>query len=194
MLLLGRPFAIEFSNPRANEASQHYLTALEENINSGTQKINVRCLKIITRNDFKLLKEGERFKNKSYRALCFSRGGVQIDHLIHQLQGIRSLKVTQFTPVRVLHRRTSRARQRIIHEIRGRKLSEQELHRFDKFTRHTTDVHSLLMIDLKTQAGTYIKEFIHGDFGRTTPSLSDILGSQLDILALDVTHIGLQWP
>ena len=41
-------------------------------------------------------------------------------------------------------------------------------------------------INLTTQAGTYIKEFIHGDLGRTTPSISDIIGKNCDILELDV--------
>lgn len=52
------------------------------------------------------------------------------------------------------------------------------------------------MIDLhlNTQAGTYVKEFVHGDFGRTTPSIGDIIGSEVDIIALDVTAINLDWP
>lgn len=42
-------------------------------------------------------------------------------------------------------------------------------------------------LKLNTQAGTYIKEFVHGDFGRTQPSLGDLLGGVvIDILALDV--------
>jgi tRNA U54 and U55 pseudouridine synthase Pus10 len=36
-------------------------------------------------------------------------------------------------------------------------------------------------------SGTYIKEFCHGDFGRTRPSLGELLQCQCDILALDVT-------
>jgi tRNA pseudouridine synthase 10 len=47
-----------------------------------------------------------------------------------------------------------------------------------------------IYLDLVTQAGTYIKEFVHGDLGRTTPSLQDLLGIidiQCDILLLDGT-------
>lgn len=36
-------------------------------------------------------------------------------------------------------------------------------------------------------AGTYIKEFVHGDLGRTVPSIGSILDSEADILQLDVT-------
>lgn len=33
---------------------------------------------------------------------------------------------------------------------------------------------------------SYIKEFVHGDFGRTKPNLCDLLKSETDILELDV--------
>lgn len=40
----------------------------------------------------------------------------------------------------------------------------------------------------------YIKEFIHGDLGRTKPSLGDLLDCYADILALDVLEVDLKWP
>lgn len=33
------------------------------------------------------------------------------------------------------------------------------------------------IINMRTSAGTYIKEFVHGDIGRTKPSLADFLGT-----------------
>lgn len=45
-----------------------------------------------------------------------------------------------------------------------------------------------------TQAGTYVKEFVHGDFERTVPNIGLITGSECDILALDVLDIELDWP
>ncbi|CAJ0751921.1 19683_t:CDS:10 [Entrophospora sp. SA101] len=41
---------------------------------------------------------------------------------------------------------------------------------------------------------SYIKEFIHGDLGRTKPSLGDILDCTVDIFELDVLEVDLQWP
>ncbi|KAF5201374.1 Pseudouridine synthase family protein [Thalictrum thalictroides] len=38
-------------------------------------------------------------------------------------------------------------------------------------------------------AGTYIKEFVHGDLGRTKPSIGSILGCRAEILQLDVTDV-----
>lgn len=50
------------------------------------------------------------------------------------------------------------------------------------------------MLDIVTQAGTYVKEFVHGEFGRTEPSVSSIIGEEIDIVALDVNGIDLDWP
>jgi len=38
-------------------------------------------------------------------------------------------------------------------------------------------------------AGTYIKEFVHGDLGRTVPNVGQILQTESDILQLDVTNV-----
>ena len=37
----------------------------------------------------------------------------------------------------------------------------------------------------------YIKEWVHGDLGRTRPSLSDLLGSKCTFLSLDVYDVRL---
>ena len=44
-------------------------------------------------------------------------------------------------------------------------------------------------LEVLSSAETYIKEFIHGDLGRSKPSLCDIINSQCDILQLDVEDI-----
>jgi len=42
-------------------------------------------------------------------------------------------------------------------------------------------------VRLRTQAGTYVKELVHGDFGRTKPNLREVTRIPgLDIIALDV--------
>ncbi|RKP37613.1 hypothetical protein BJ085DRAFT_40344 [Dimargaris cristalligena] len=55
------------------------------------------------------------------------------------------------------------------------------------------DTH-FIQLTLATVAGTYIKEFVHGDCARTTPSLATILGCTTDILLLDVLTVDLEWP
>ena len=50
-------------------------------------------------------------------------------------------------------------------------------------------------LDIKAQAGTYIKELCHGDMGRTTPSVGQLLGdTEVQIAELDVTHIDFAFP
>ena len=61
-------------------------------------------------------------------------------------------------------------------------------------TIKSTENHHLFLLKLATQAGTYVKEFVHGDFGRTQPNIAQILGCEVDIIALDVEEIDLDWP
>jgi tRNA pseudouridine synthase 10 len=51
-----------------------------------------------------------------------------------------------------------------------------------------------LRLIMDTEAGTYIKEFVHGDLGRTSPSFASLAGAAADILDLDVLEVDLVWP
>ena len=53
-------------------------------------------------------------------------------------------------------------------------------------SRVGTYIHFSTQTDLSLTLPSYIKEFVHGDFGRTKPSLGDILKADCDILQLDV--------
>jgi tRNA U54 and U55 pseudouridine synthase Pus10 len=46
-------------------------------------------------------------------------------------------------------------------------------------------------VELTTEGGLYIKELLHGDEGRTEPSLSSLLGKEIVVESLDV--IGVQY-
>lgn len=41
--------------------------------------------------------------------------------------------------------------------------------------------------------GTYVKEFVHGDLGRTVPSIGSLLSCRADILQLDVIAVEDKW-
>ena len=45
------------------------------------------------------------------------------------------------------------------------------------------------MISCAIYAGTYVKELVHGDHGRTAPSIGKLLGCEADILHLDVVDV-----
>ena len=52
-----------------------------------------------------------------------------------------------------------------------------------------------IMVNLQTSAGAYVKEFMHGDDGRTVPCLSSILECGIvKVLSLDVSKVHLDWP
>ena len=145
------------------------------------------------RQDLKTLKEGENQKTKNYRALCIYKQKPDTSELIKKLNDLVDFEIIQKTPMRVLHRRPLASRIRIIHSIRARISRPDEFKNFSKEINNLGD-NELLIIDVKTQAGTYVKEFVHGDFGRTTPSLCNLLQTEVDIIALDVTGINLNWP
>lgn len=88
------------------------------------------------------------------------------------------LKLIQATPIRVLHRRSAANRTRYIVSMKSKRIND---HWFQLW--------------VSTSAGTYVKEFVRGDLGRTTPSIASMLSDgestmkKVDILQLDVMGI-----
>jgi tRNA pseudouridine synthase 10 len=119
-----------------------------------------------------MLKDGEESKTKTYYALCVTPGKTVTAEQINVLNTQKlPIVLQQKTPIRVLHRRTLACRSRSILEMEASLVENQK---------------EVFKLCLKTQAGTYVKEFVHGDFGRTTPCVAQLLGIDTDIIALDV--------
>lgn len=126
---------------------------------------------------YRSMHEGSEEKEKEYTAICWAEKPLS-DEDERKLSNIRDMEISQATPVRVLHRRTSMARPRTIVSV------------------HCTRVPGsprFFTLRLRTQAGTYIKEFVHGDFGRTRPNVGEMLGCRADIMQLDVTDIDMDF-
>ncbi|XP_049576420.1 tRNA pseudouridine synthase Pus10 isoform X1 [Syngnathus scovelli] len=174
--LPGRPFALELLNPRKSKLCEEDMKSVQQLINASSEKIRVRDLQMVSRDAMSRMKEGEEEKTKSYLALVWTQKSIQKDDIAF-INHIKDLTIDQKTPLRVLHRRTLAVRQRLIHSMNASLLDE---HHF--------------RLSLKTQAGTYIKEFVHGDFGRTTPNLCQLLDTHTDILELDVQSVDVDWP
>ncbi|XP_061317609.1 tRNA pseudouridine synthase Pus10 isoform X3 [Pezoporus flaviventris] len=172
----GRPFAIELVNPRRIHFTAEEMKRLQQTINTSSDKIQVRDLQLVTREAIGRMKEGEEEKTKTYSALIWTEKAIQKEDIAF-LDDIKELKLDQKTPLRVLHRRPLAVRCRIIHTMRSEYIDE---HHF--------------RLHLKTQAGTYIKEFVHGDFGRTKPNIGSLLNRTADILELDVESVDVDWP
>ncbi|KAF8113702.1 hypothetical protein N665_0046s0051 [Sinapis alba] len=173
MLGSGRPFLVEVQNSRKCP-SQQSLTEIEEKINNSEKKlVGVKDLKFIGSECWATMREGEAEKQKQYAALVWiSRPLDEKD--CNSVSSMKELKILQKTPIRVLHRRSPLERERTIHWMKVEKI-KGNCHYF--------------LLHLCTQAGTYIKEFVHGDLGRTTPSMGSILGCRAEIIQLDVTDV-----
>jgi len=174
MLGEGRPFLFEIRNARAPAPSEQALLAAEQAINAhAAGRIKVSGLRLVTKEHTDFLRSCEDTKRKHYRCVIWTRRPIAADDArLRALGELKDLTVQQMTPVRVLHRRTAAVRPRTIHELR-----------VDRVNEH------VLLLDMVTQAGTYVKEFVHGDLGRSTPSLGSLLGSEVDIVQLDVLAI-----
>ena len=176
MLGKGRPFILELINPRKVAQTPEQIKELQARINSTTEDIKIRDLQKITREDCSKLKEAENSKTKSYSALVFIPEGISEEEL-SSLNHSNEITLDQKTPLRVLHRRPLAVRQRKI---------------LSMSTEYIDSNHFTLR--LCSEAGTYIKEFVHGDFGRTQPNLSTIMKKETDILELDVASVDVDWP
>uniref|UniRef100_A0A8C6SL11 tRNA pseudouridine synthase Pus10 n=1 Tax=Neogobius melanostomus TaxID=47308 RepID=A0A8C6SL11_9GOBI len=172
----GRPFAMELLNPHKSWFSREQIKQLQQTINSSSDKIHVRDLQIVSRDAMGRMKEGEEEKTKTYRALVWTQKPIQKEDICF-LNDIKELTLDQKTPLRVLHRRALAVRPRVIHSMSS---EYRDSHHF--------------YLALKTQAGTYIKEFVHGDFGRTKPNMCELLQTEADILELDVESVDVDWP
>lgn len=194
MLGSGRPFLLQVNDPRRVPQTQAEVTALEAAVNATTGlnavgDVKVTCLRLSDRGMVKRMHEGAEAKQKLYTCLVWARRALTPEELREKLEARTELEVSQKTPVRVLHRRSLMTRPKVIHALRCEGL------------RHEAggpgggrEAVSYFTLHLRTSAGTYVKEFVHGDLGRTSPSVGALLGCEADILELDVTDVLLADP
>ena len=170
MLGNGRPFILEIFNPKNNIKN---IKNLEKEINRNSKYIKVNDLDKCDREYIEIIKQAELNKMKLYTSVVWIDKKIN-DNDLNIINKINNLKIIQKTPLRVLHRRTLTDREKIIHKMECEKINDH-----------------FLILDILASAGTYIKEFIHSDLGRTEPNLKSLLKSKCDILQLDVKELKL---
>jgi tRNA pseudouridine synthase 10 len=170
MLGQGRPFVVEITEPRVRTPDLEELTKSINNEAEG--KIEVDNLVLTDRHHLQKLKEDASTNVKEYEALIATDEPVSDGELKTLEKEFKEVKIEQRTPTRVSHRRSDLVREKVIHEI---KIERQK------------DL--LLKAKFKVQGGTYIKELISGDEGRTTPSIAEKLGTGCKCAELNVTAI-----
>jgi tRNA pseudouridine synthase 10 len=170
MLGEGRPFVVEVSEPQIRTPD---LVSLTKRINKESKKcINVKNLKMTNREHSQKLKEDASTNIKEYLAVIQTDKPVQKTELSRVEGEFSGIEIEQRTPTRVSHRRSDLVRKKMIHEIRLKKLKDNSIEAF-----------------FKVQGGTYVKELISGDDGRTDPSIASKLGLVCVCKKLDVTAV-----
>ena len=185
MLGMGRPFIMELIDPRIPDPDLAEVEALVNSRNEGrleilglhwTEKARVRVIK-------------ETPSAKAYRAWVEIDGTPDLA-AFQKSQGERQV-LAQKTPERVAHRRADLTRERWI-ELKSMTpaLEWQAAGNEPLWAGEEEPKEGQYVVDLITQHGTYVKEFISGEGGKTDPDLGASLGGvACRCLRLDVMEI-----
>ena len=168
MLGNGRPFVVEVRRPRKRDVD---FGAMEREINaSAGGAVEVTGLRGSSRGEVKRIKSAA--SPKTYRVKV--RFQADFDHrkLNDIVRVLDEKLICQLTPHRVSHRRADLERKRTVHSVTIEAVESRE---------------AVLVIE--AESGTYIKELVHGDGGRTRPSVADLVGVPCEVAELDVIRI-----
>lgn len=161
----GRPFVMEIVQPKNRKLD---LKSLAESVNSGG-KVGISALKQVRRGFVEVVTESHF--EKEYEADVEFFGQVD-DATVNKIISFAGQKIIQRTPKRVAHRRADLKRERKIVSI-----------------DYLGIVEGLYRFRICAEAGTYIKELINGDEGRTEQSFAKMAGIAASCKTLKVTRI-----
>ncbi len=171
MLGDGRPFVLEISSPMIRNID---LDELEKRANK-SELAQYNNLKFVPRETVQIYKTSD--PDKTYTVKVRAEDKVNKERVNEVALAFKNVHIDQRTPQRVEHRRADLVRVREIRWV------EAEVTGDDTFN-----------LTLNTESGTYVKEFVSGDDGRTNPNFSDALGIQCKVETLDVLSINYQEP
>jgi len=170
MLGNGREFVIEIKEPKLRYFD---LRKAEDAVNNFAEgKIKVNNLQLSDKDKVRKIKAFAQISEKSYKAIAELEKPIPRSKLDEVEKFFTGLVIKQRTPQRVLHRRADKVRLKKIYLLKMRIIND-----------------NLLELIIKTQGGTYIKELISGDDGRTKPNISELLNVQLNCKSLDVLSV-----
>lgn len=164
----GRPFILEISEPAVRTLDLDNIGQTIGALSDG--KVVVRDLRTSSRSEVADVKEGSSMKR--YSATIIVEKGLDEESLKYNISLLAQSPISQRTPNRVSHRRADLVRERRIHEIEARTIEDGKA-----------------VVEMLADGGLYIKEVLHGDGGRTVPSLSSLLNKEVQVEALDVIEV-----
>ncbi|MGE0711271.1 MAG: tRNA pseudouridine(54/55) synthase Pus10 [Planctomycetota bacterium] len=163
----GRPFVLELRDPRRREVD---LVALAETMRGPRAEVAGE-LRFTSEEAIQRLKDAE--VDKRYLARC--RADAALDPAaVAGLSALSGEVLEQRTPWRVARRRSDKVRRRRVRIFAPGALEPDG---------------RTFCAEVAAQSGTYIKELISGDGGRTRPSVSELLGCAVECAELDVLGI-----
>ena len=99
------------------------------------------------------------------------------DYIMEIMNNLQGCTLAQRTPERVAHRRADKIRKRKVLETSNPSIKEDE------------DGNLVAEFSLRCESGTYVKETVHGDGGRTQPSIASLIKAKCTVEWLDVADI-----
>ena len=170
----GCPFVIEIKNPRCRQLD---LASISQQINTmNSAKMRLKYLNPGSRLDVAHCKDQFEDVIKVYHALIYLGDFIDptifSEKMVLVNEKIVGKKIYQRTPLRVVRRCADKTREKIIHRIEAKYIDP--VHIFCKIT---------------ADGGTYIKELISGDQGRTNPSFASVFNIPMICTELDVVEI-----
>jgi len=156
-----RPFVLEIKEPRKRSLD---LVKMGKDV-AKSKKVEVSGLEPASKNDVIDVKSMRN--DKSYSVV------VSFEKPVKGIEKIKNITaVEQRTPSRVSHRRADLVRKRKVISLSWKKINNKKFE-----------------LQIKGEAGLYIKELVTGDSGRTKPSFAEVLGNPAKVESLDVTRI-----
>ena len=169
MLGNGRPFVVEIRRPKRR--SLVFGTIQGEINDSGKGLVEVEGLRMSSRAEMRGIKESA--SPKTYRVRVRFLGDFDHGKLNDVVGSLAGKSIVQLTPTRVAHRRAHLERHRTVRNLKVESVSEREV-----------------VFVVEADSGTYIKELMHGDDGRTKPNVAELIGIPCEVIELDVIGIG----
>lgn len=164
----GRPFVLEIKRPRKR---RYPLSDIVKKVNqNGLTKVEVDTLEWCNKSKINKVKQSRSEKSYTIRFKVGEMG--KEEDIIRAIQSLSGQTIEQETPKRVSHRRAAKIRKRKLVSIDNVQIEEEEV-----------------QVTLRCEAGTYVKELVHSDDGRTNPSVQSAIGSNCEVIWLDVEEI-----
>ncbi len=172
MLGAGRPFVVSVMSPRRRTFPLDDVPSEVEAASGG--RVTVAGLAFVGRESMRRLTT--EHGTKTYRAVVRPAPGASLPaDAASRLAALSGAEVRQRTPARVEARRADLVRPRRVHAVEIEEAGADAL-----------------VVRITTDPGTYVKELVSGDGGRTEPSFASLLGqpcvcAELDVLAAGTT-------